>query len=65
MANVVKHRTDSLLSALDSVVKAHQAVKEGIATHAQKHQVAVDARREKVRQDNAISAGISEHNQAV
>jgi len=65
MSDVVKHRTDAVNNALGKIVKAHQAVKEGIATHAEKHQQALDQRRENARHVEAINVGIANQSKAI
>lgn len=46
-------------AALRDIISAHQAILDGIATHAEKHRLIVDARREEVRRQDAINAGIA------
>lgn len=65
MSDPVKHKSSAVLGSLEKVTSAHAAVKQGIATHAQKHEVAIDDKRESARQVQAINAGIAQHNQPV
>lgn len=65
MSDPVKHKSSAVLGSLEKVMSAHAAVKQGIANHAQKHEVTVDERRESARQVQAINAGIAQHNQPV
>lgn len=65
MSDPVKHKSSAVLGSLEKVVSAHAAVKQGIATHAEKHEVAIDDKRESARQVQAINAGIAQHNQPV
>lgn len=49
----------NIKAALRDVISAHQAILDGIATHAEKHRLIVDARRGEVRRQDAINAGIA------
>ena len=44
--------------ALASAVSAHQAIMEGIATHAEKHTAALDQARKDAEHEQRISDGI-------
>lgn len=47
----------ALRAAMGEVRSAHAAVALGVATHAQKHEAMLDARRAKAEHDAAIQAG--------
>lgn len=51
--------------ALLAAISAHAAVREGIADHAQKHEAAIDAKRRKLEENQAISNGIAQSNRPV
>lgn len=65
MSKPVIHKTSSVLNALGRTVKAHQAVREGIATHAEKHQQVLDEKRESARHTRAINDGIAKQSQTI
>lgn len=48
-----------LHNAMRGLIAAHEAIAEGIATHAEKHEAEIDARRKKVSLDGAIDRGIA------
>lgn len=48
-------------TALRDMITAHDAIMQGIATHAEKHEAIVDAKREEVRRQDAIRRGIEKH----
>lgn len=45
-------------ASVDKMISAGKAVKEGIATHAQKHREAVDARRHALERERKVQEGI-------
>jgi hypothetical protein len=47
-----------LTSSLHVLETAHQAVKDGVATHAEKREVEMNALRGKLRRESAIQSGI-------
>lgn len=51
--------------ALLAVISAHAAVREGIADHAQKHEAAIDEKRRKLEENQAITNGIANANRPV
>lgn len=51
--------------ALLAVISAHAAVREGIATHAEKHEAEIDAKRRKLEENQAITNGIANANRPV
>lgn len=59
MARPVVVRATDLKAAARSLIEAHAALREGIATHAEKHEAVLDARRKKITQDRKIAEGIT------
>lgn len=53
---------NALMTALRKTTSAHNAVKEGIATHAEKHRVALHESREKMARDARIADGAKRAN---
>jgi len=62
MPPVRKHPMVNPVHHLRRTVKAHRAVMEGIATHAQKEQDARDKREDKARADNKLRNPVSPPN---
>lgn len=56
-SNIPAHT--NVKAALRDIISAHQAILDGIATHAEKHVAIIDARREEGRRQDAINAGIA------
>lgn len=47
-------KNNNIAANVEKVRSSHAAIVQGIATHAEKHRQALDAKRDKVRQDNLI-----------
>lgn len=62
MAKLVGPHVKNLTAAIREVISAHQAIVEGIATHAEKHEQALVTKRGQVRVQHAISEGIERAN---
>lgn len=61
-------KTEPLANVQKSLAKmtsAHDAIREGIATHAQKHNAATDAKRKQAEQQRRIAEGTAKHNAAI
>lgn len=65
MANPIPPSHPRMFKALARVHSAHQAIRDGIATHAEKHESAIDARRRKLEEDARIANGIAAANAKV
>lgn len=51
-----------LVTAMRKMESAHAAIRDGIATHAQKHEEAMLARRKAMGVEHAIQSGIARGN---
>lgn len=51
-----------LVAVMRRMESAHAAIRDGIATHAQKHEAAMLARRKSMEVDHAIQSGIARGN---
>lgn len=61
-------KTEPLVNVQKSLAKmmsAHEAIREGIATHAQKHNAATDVKRKQAEQALRIAEGTAKHNAAI
>lgn len=61
-------KTEPLVNLRKSAAKmisAHEAIREGIATHAQKHNAATDAKRRQAEQTLRIAEGTAKHNATI
>lgn len=52
----------NLADALRKTISAHQAVIEGIATHAEKHRVEMDAKRDRMHVQQSLSQDLPHAN---
>lgn len=57
MADMPRLKPTKLAKRLDDYVNASEAVREGIATHAQKHVAALRAAREKIASNRKLTSG--------
>lgn len=62
MAVNIIAKTADLKKSIADMLSAHEAIALGIADHAEKHAVAMDARRERLRHEQAIDEGIKRNN---
>jgi hypothetical protein len=58
MDNRTSVAMNALLASLRTTVTAHDAVRQGIATHAERHRAAMHAEREKMAREAKINEGI-------
>lgn len=56
---------NAVMTSLRNTGSAHTAVREGIATHAEKHRTAMHEAREKLAREAKVNAGIARANSQV
>lgn len=61
MARRVIVKVTNLQAAARELISAHAALREGVATHAEKHDAALDASRKQSRMNKAIRDGIAKN----
>ena len=62
MADMIIPHNTNLINAINATRITHLAIREGIATHAQKHEHEIDARRNEAVQQERIRDGIKRAN---
>lgn len=62
MAKVEVITTDTLHKSMTRIIAAHDAIREGIATHAQKHEHELDVRRNERDRALRIAEGVKRQN---
>lgn len=65
MAKVPVTSYAKLIATIRDMESAHDAIRDGVATHAQKHEAELLARRKKLENDAAIESGIARGTQQV
>lgn len=63
MPDIPQPKFTDLTAVAEDLISAHTAVAEGIAAHAQKHEVTIDARRRKLEAERKLQAGIVNNGQ--
>ena len=57
MPDIPKYKTSKVAAKLDEYLTAAEAVREGIATHVEKHRAAQHAKRQALEQARKLQAG--------
>lgn len=65
MMKLVNHGSDGINKAAHNMVASHDAIKERIAGHAEKHSAELDTRRKEAVRQRRIEHGIEKHNAKV
>lgn len=63
MADIPTPQFADLTAIARDVISAHEAISEGIATHAEKHHAAQEQQRVKLEADRRLTGGILEQKQ--
>jgi hypothetical protein len=62
MDNTTSGAAAGLAESMRKVISSHEAIKAGIATHAEKHEATLEARRRDLAHEQAIEAGAKRNN---